>query len=732
MRAGAARIGSHRADRGRCSRGADSAPVAEGRSIFVSRATVGRNEDQRGSNTDLLRVAVARDSRSSGIGRNKYISLEESRNLKGYEDASSSADATHGLRSFLMRVALIAIVLAVPVMGTGIVLVSQINKDLSLAASEHASLVHFDQIRVVFDLVDRLRSGLERGDQTAIATRLAEVKSAIARAQWTYTPLQEYPSAFWVRVEVRRARATRDPSVANLDALLDALSEAGNELEGNSPLDQDPNVAMLNLADLLLRKGPRSVVGLRQTANAVAAAGTMRLTVRAAERITKRRALEEQAISIGLSDIALAISIEPELEPQLAASLNAAQTQTHAFERNVDNLLASLNTNSRTVRVVDQSARRATNGHMALWRLTVVAADRIVVRRVESLIVRRRVTLAFACLAVLAGALAVTFVSRYEARRDRVVHKATKLEADRLRAEITRMSIERALRVQEAQFRAIFENADLGIATFDRYGKTLQYNAAALKILGPRTHALLEGQFDSIVKFQTAGQAPFTQEESCVSDAHRPQWLALTFSGVYDEGLCQLVILLIRDATEEKLLARQLAHDARHDSLTGLVNRAAFDYSLNKALADDRRRHPFAVMYIDLDKFKPINDSFGHRAGDHVLVTTAERLRSAVGAQDVCARLGGDEFAVLLRGVDTAAPIAAIAERVGASLAMPIVYDDVVLSVTASIGIAIGSLHYSSADAIKHDADIALYAVKERGRDGYLINERPRKIAEIA
>ena len=76
-------------------------------------------------------------------------------------------------------------------------------------------------------------------------------------------------------------------------------------------------------------------------------------------------------------------------------------------------------------------------------------------------------------------------------------------------------------------------------------------------------------------------------------------------------------------------------------------------------------------MYIDLDKFKPINDSFGHRAGDYVLVTTAERLRSAVGAQDVCARLGGDEFAVLLNGVDTAAPIAAIAERVGASLAMP-------------------------------------------------------------
>jgi diguanylate cyclase (GGDEF)-like protein len=161
----------------------------------------------------------------------------------------------------------------------------------------------------------------------------------------------------------------------------------------------------------------------------------------------------------------------------------------------------------------------------------------------------------------------------------------------------------------------------------------------------------------------------------------------------------------------------RLRHQAGHDSLTQLANRAVFADELDTALID----HPpptVAVLLIDLDDFKSVNDTLGHAVGDQLLLGVAGRLRHCVRRGDMVARLGGDEFGVLLRGVEPASADA-MAERVLASLAPPVLADDHQLLVRASIGVAVATPGDSSGTVLRN-ADIAMYAAKERGKGAYL------------
>jgi diguanylate cyclase (GGDEF)-like protein/PAS domain S-box-containing protein len=177
-------------------------------------------------------------------------------------------------------------------------------------------------------------------------------------------------------------------------------------------------------------------------------------------------------------------------------------------------------------------------------------------------------------------------------------------------------------------------------------------------------------------------------------------------------------VLTCRDITERKALEEQLAHQAFHDSLTGLANRALFGDRVEHALMRSRRSTArLAVLFIDLDKFKNVNDTLGHRAGDELLESVAERLRSALRAPDTAARLGGDEFAVLLEDIDEAAACE-IAGRLLRVLEVPFTVQGVEVLVGASIGISMGG----SADVVGEllrKADTAMYAAKERGRGRY-------------
>ncbi len=165
---------------------------------------------------------------------------------------------------------------------------------------------------------------------------------------------------------------------------------------------------------------------------------------------------------------------------------------------------------------------------------------------------------------------------------------------------------------------------------------------------------------------------------------------------------------------ERDVLQQELAHAATHDQLTGLPNRAQLMLRLQEEMARGLGRS-FALLFLDLDRFKSVNDTFGHAVGDEVLRISAARIRSAVRGQDVAARIGGDEFVVLLPGAG-AATADAVAERLIAQLSEPIMVPSGVAVIGASVGIAIGEAGSASGEQLLQAADEALYRAKDAGR----------------
>ena len=179
-------------------------------------------------------------------------------------------------------------------------------------------------------------------------------------------------------------------------------------------------------------------------------------------------------------------------------------------------------------------------------------------------------------------------------------------------------------------------------------------------------------------------------------------------------------VKVVHDVTERKRLALELHRHAFNDHLTQLPNRAAFFEHVRRAIALMKRRpaHLFAVLFVDLDRFKAVNDTYGHIVADRLLGVTARRLEQCVRSGDIVARLGGDEFAILLNGIDDPADASFAGERIGIEMSVPVTIEDHVVHVSASVGIALGSVAYETPEDILRDADFAMYAAKAEGRSG--------------
>jgi len=174
-----------------------------------------------------------------------------------------------------------------------------------------------------------------------------------------------------------------------------------------------------------------------------------------------------------------------------------------------------------------------------------------------------------------------------------------------------------------------------------------------------------------------------------------------------------------RDSTERVRLERELSYQAFHDSLTGLANKALFADRLNQAVARmERTRKPIAVMFLDLDNFKTVNDSLGHATGDDLLRAVADSLMGCVRTADTAARLGGDEFAVLIEYIEGHADILGLADRLLAALRRPIMLDGNEVVSTASIGITFG-VPGTTGEQLLRNADLAMYMAKENGKNCY-------------
>ncbi|HZR14354.1 MAG TPA: sensor domain-containing diguanylate cyclase [Acidimicrobiia bacterium] len=283
------------------------------------------------------------------------------------------------------------------------------------------------------------------------------------------------------------------------------------------------------------------------------------------------------------------------------------------------------------------------------------------------------------------------------------------------------------LRDHGEQFQALVQHAMDIIGVLGECG-TIRYVSPAIgPMLGYEPHAVEGESFLSLVQPDDAASARgFLHEAVAAPDTARTRELALR----HRDGSTRLaavtltrrsdardddVIVNVHDITTQRALEERLRHDALHDPVTGLANRTAFLEAVRRACARaTRERSTLAVLYVDLDGFKRVNDSFGHEAGDRVLVATAQQLAGCVRDGDVVARLGGDEFCVLLERVATLDETIDVADRVIETLAAARLGG--AEAVTASIGIALNPAGDLSVSELLRRADQAMYDAKRAGR----------------
>ena len=293
------------------------------------------------------------------------------------------------------------------------------------------------------------------------------------------------------------------------------------------------------------------------------------------------------------------------------------------------------------------------------------------------------------------------------------------------------------LRESESRFHSAFTHAAIGMALVTTEGKFIQANKAFSQMLGRGTAALLEADLKELVHPEDLSglMSPVEKlvkgELGSVHAELRGRhldgsdvWMALNISLARDwQFKTHNLIVQAQDVSARRRAEAELYHNAYHDSLTQLSNRAHFDEQLNRAIARVQR-HPaqrFAVMYLDFDRFKLVNDSLGHRAGDELLVNVGRRLRNMLRPTDVLARLGGDEFAILVEDLVRQRDAIDLAERVHRELEKPIKLGAMDVTVSASIGITFSTNNYQSSDQIVRDADIAMYKAKSRGKAQYAV-----------
>ncbi len=289
------------------------------------------------------------------------------------------------------------------------------------------------------------------------------------------------------------------------------------------------------------------------------------------------------------------------------------------------------------------------------------------------------------------------------------------------------------LQQAEERFRRAFDDAAIGMALTSPEGRWLRVNRALAEMLGKSVADLTGFSFREITHPEDRDRDTAALSALVVGEIDRYQaekryfhadgsviWVNLNVSVVRDPaGKMLYVIAQMQDVTERREAQKRLAHEASHDPLTGLPNRALLDDRMGMALARLRRSElPLAVLFLDLDRFKLVNDSLGHEAGDRLLVEVAERLGRLLRPSDTVARLGGDEFAILCEDI-TPDATATLAGRIGESLARDFNLDGHTLSVTTSIGIAIDRDPDVSPGTLLANADAAMYEAKTRGRSRY-------------
>ncbi|WIM94627.1 diguanylate cyclase [Actinoplanes oblitus] len=269
---------------------------------------------------------------------------------------------------------------------------------------------------------------------------------------------------------------------------------------------------------------------------------------------------------------------------------------------------------------------------------------------------------------------------------------------------------------------SILANAGEGICGLDAGGRIAFANAAAGRITGLGVAGLLRRDATVLLP-ESLGLEPGTTEGRLQRPDGSTVRVEYTVSEIEKAGRRIGAVIVLRDVSRQRALEYDLRHQALHDALTGLPNRKL----LLSRLAEAHRRAraggaPLAVLYLDLDGFKRVNDTLGHDAGDLLLQAAAQRLTGALRAGDTVARLGGDEFAVLLDDADPATA-ERLAQACRDTLAQPFALHNREGRVSVSIGVVPDAARYADADEVLRNADVAMYAAKGQGKNRWLLFE---------
>ena len=303
--------------------------------------------------------------------------------------------------------------------------------------------------------------------------------------------------------------------------------------------------------------------------------------------------------------------------------------------------------------------------------------------------------------------------------------------------------VEREARRTEYRFRSLVQHSSDVVTVVDPSWRVLYVSPAAARVFG-HTPRMLIGV--AVRDFLHADDMPALRRTLARLAAHPGQsakvacrvrhasggWCHTETVVTNQIGVASIggLVLNTRDVTERTALEQRLTHQAFHDPLTGLANRILFHDRVQQALhRADRARPSVAVLFVDLDDFKRVNDSLGHAEGDRLLVTVAERLLNATRGCDTVARLGGDEFAILLENVRDVPDMLAVAERVLGSMRRPVALSGREVLVGLSVGIARSGLE-DSVDDLLRNADVAMYISKNQGKGRYQLF-RPEMHAQV-
>ncbi|MDE2367731.1 MAG: EAL domain-containing protein [Burkholderiales bacterium] len=295
----------------------------------------------------------------------------------------------------------------------------------------------------------------------------------------------------------------------------------------------------------------------------------------------------------------------------------------------------------------------------------------------------------------------------------------------------------RELEASERRFHSAFTHASIGMALLSFEGRILQANPALRTIVGRSGDALVGMSLRELVTDEdrpkldeqlglVAGREfeGFALELRCRHSGGDPLWVIAHCSFFSEPGAATpCLILQMQDITARRQAEAGLKHIAFHDALTGLPNRRRFHDLLSQAVerAQADPADAFAVLFLDFDRFKLINDSLGHSAGDEFLVQVARRICDSLRPEDIVARLGGDEFAVLVTRLDHESTAVGLADRLMEAVRTPFLVAGTELNTSASIGITFSALGYANPDDVLRDADIAMYKAKGAGKARYAL-----------